>query len=120
MALGGVVPLVWSAREWIARGGAPEEPLFGGPQVRAKVDEARLRGRAGDRVDGATGRPGEVPHRRRPLPAPSRAAAEAPQHPQTRLESAVSRNGGLGWLVLTVLGSAVGVIAGHALATGVL
>jgi len=39
MALGGVVPLVWSAREWLARGGAPEEPLFRGPQVRAKVNE---------------------------------------------------------------------------------
>ncbi|HEX7289917.1 MAG TPA: hypothetical protein VF250_02210, partial [Conexibacter sp.] len=36
MALGGVVPLVWSAREWVARGGAPEEPLFEGPVVRAK------------------------------------------------------------------------------------
>lgn len=39
MALGGVVPLVWSAREWVARGGAPEGPLFRGPQVRAKVNE---------------------------------------------------------------------------------
>ncbi|HET6448304.1 MAG TPA: hypothetical protein VFG31_04270 [Conexibacter sp.] len=39
MALGGVVPLVWSVREWIARGGAPEEPLFKGPVVRAKVNE---------------------------------------------------------------------------------
>jgi hypothetical protein len=39
MALGGVVPLVWSAREWLARGGAPEAPLFRGPQVRAKVNE---------------------------------------------------------------------------------
>jgi hypothetical protein len=39
MALGGLVPLTWSAREWIARGGAPEEPLFRGPQVRAKVNE---------------------------------------------------------------------------------
>lgn len=37
MALGGLVPLTWSAREWIARGGAPEEPLFRGPQVRATV-----------------------------------------------------------------------------------
>jgi hypothetical protein len=39
MALGGVVPLMWSAREWLARGGAPEEPLFKGPVVRAKVNE---------------------------------------------------------------------------------
>ncbi len=39
MALGGVVPLVWSAREWLARGGAPEGPLFRGPQVRANVNE---------------------------------------------------------------------------------
>jgi hypothetical protein len=39
MALGGVVPLAWSAREWIARGGAPEAPLFRGPAVRAKVNE---------------------------------------------------------------------------------
>lgn len=38
MALGGIVPLVWSAREWIARGGAPEEPLFKGPLVRAHVN----------------------------------------------------------------------------------
>ena len=39
MALGGIVPLAWSAREWIARGGAPEEPLFQGPLVRAAVNE---------------------------------------------------------------------------------
>jgi hypothetical protein len=39
MALGGLVPLTWSAREWLARGGAPEEPLFKGPVVRAKVNE---------------------------------------------------------------------------------
>jgi len=39
MALGGLVPLTWSAREWLARGGAPEPPLFGGPQVRATVNE---------------------------------------------------------------------------------
>jgi hypothetical protein len=39
MALGGVVPLVWSAREWLARGGATEQPLFRGPQVRAKANE---------------------------------------------------------------------------------
>jgi hypothetical protein len=32
----------------------------------------------------------------------------------------MSLNGGLGWLVLTVLGSAVGVGAGHAIASGVL
>lgn len=35
MALGGLVPLVWSVRELIARGGAAEAPLFGGPLVRA-------------------------------------------------------------------------------------
>jgi hypothetical protein len=40
MALGGLVPLTWSAREWLARGGAPEAPLFRGPQVRAKVNES--------------------------------------------------------------------------------
>jgi hypothetical protein len=39
MALGGLVPLAWSAREWVARGGAPEAPLFGGPQVRATANE---------------------------------------------------------------------------------
>ncbi len=39
MALGGLVPLTWSAREWLARGGAPEAPLFRGPQVRATVNE---------------------------------------------------------------------------------
>ena len=72
MALGGVVPLVWSAREWIARGGAPEEPLFRGPQVRAKVNEgARLRRRAGDRY---TARPA-APARPR---AARRAAGEPP------------------------------------------
>jgi len=32
----------------------------------------------------------------------------------------VSLNGGIGWLVLTVLGGAVGVIAGHAIASSVL
>ena len=35
MALGGLVPLAWSARELIQRGGAPEGPLFEGPVVRA-------------------------------------------------------------------------------------
>jgi hypothetical protein len=39
MALGGLVPLTWSAREWVARGGAPEPPMFRGPQVRAAVNE---------------------------------------------------------------------------------
>ncbi|HZV74057.1 MAG TPA: hypothetical protein VFF79_10110 [Conexibacter sp.] len=39
IALGGIVPLVWSARELLARGGAPEAPLFRGPLVRAKVNE---------------------------------------------------------------------------------
>ena len=37
MALGGLVPLIWSVRELIRRGGAPEEPLFRGPVVRANV-----------------------------------------------------------------------------------
>jgi hypothetical protein len=37
MALGGLVPLVWSVRELIQRGGAPEESLFRGPIVRANV-----------------------------------------------------------------------------------
>ena len=32
----------------------------------------------------------------------------------------MSLRGGLGWLVMTVLGGAVGVIAGHAIATSVL
>jgi hypothetical protein len=32
----------------------------------------------------------------------------------------MSLNGGLGWLVLTVLGGAVGVLAGHAIASSVL
>jgi hypothetical protein len=39
MALGGLVPLIWSAREWVMRGGAPEPPLFKGPAVRAAVNE---------------------------------------------------------------------------------
>jgi hypothetical protein len=32
----------------------------------------------------------------------------------------MSLRGGLGWLAMTVLGGAVGAIAGHALASGVL
>jgi hypothetical protein len=32
----------------------------------------------------------------------------------------MSLNGGLGWLLLTVLGGAVGILAGHAIASGVL
>lgn len=40
MALGGLIPLFWSAREWVARGGAPEPPMFAEPLVRAKVSEA--------------------------------------------------------------------------------
>jgi hypothetical protein len=32
----------------------------------------------------------------------------------------MSLNGGLGWLVLTVLGGAVGIVAGHAIASSVL
>lgn len=32
----------------------------------------------------------------------------------------MSLNGGLGWLLLTVLGSAVGILAGHAIASSVL
>lgn len=35
MALGGLVPLFWSVRELIQRGGAAEGPLFEGPTVRA-------------------------------------------------------------------------------------
>jgi hypothetical protein len=35
MALGGLLPLAWSVRELIQRGGAPEEPLFEAPIVRA-------------------------------------------------------------------------------------
>ncbi len=37
MALGGLVPLAWSVREMVQRGGASEEPLFRGPIVRANV-----------------------------------------------------------------------------------
>lgn len=40
MALGGLIPLFWSAREWAARGGAPEPPMFAEPLVRAEVSEA--------------------------------------------------------------------------------
>lgn len=61
MALGGVVPLVWSAREWIARGGAPEEPLFRGPQVRAKVNESLVyEGVPGIAYTARPAEPGEV------------------------------------------------------------
>lgn len=61
MALGGVVPLVWSAREWLARGGAPEEPLFRGPQVRAKVNEGLVyEGVPGIAYTARPAEPGEV------------------------------------------------------------
>ena len=53
MALGGLLPLVWSVRELIQRGGAPEEPLFQGPIVRAKVNE----GVTYEGVPGITARP---------------------------------------------------------------
>jgi hypothetical protein len=64
MALGGVVPLVWSAREWIARGGAPEPPLFRGPPVRAKVNEGLDRAHPpvpGIAYTARPAEPGEVP-----------------------------------------------------------
>ncbi|HKG02908.1 MAG TPA: hypothetical protein VKB03_06990 [Conexibacter sp.] len=61
MALGGVVPLVWSAREWRARGGAPEAPLFRGPQVRAKVNEGLVyEGVPGIAYSARRAEPGEV------------------------------------------------------------
>ncbi len=53
MALGGLLPLLWSVRELIQRGGAPEEPLFQGPIVRAKVNE----GVTFEGVPGITARP---------------------------------------------------------------
>lgn len=40
MALGGLVPLAWSVRELIQRGGAAEAPLFDGPLVRANATAA--------------------------------------------------------------------------------
>lgn len=76
MALGGIVPLIWSAREWVARGGAPEEPLFRGPVVRAKANESvvyeGVPGIAYTARD-ATGRAAE-PERPAELPEPPPAA----------------------------------------------
>lgn len=37
MALGGLLPLIWSVRELIQRRGAPEQPMFQGPIVRANA-----------------------------------------------------------------------------------
>jgi hypothetical protein len=72
MAIGGVVPLVWSAREWIARGGAPEGPLFRGPQVRATVNEGLVyEGAPGIAYTARPAEPGEVP-----TPSPQRPADE--------------------------------------------
>jgi hypothetical protein len=96
MALGGVVPLVWSAREWVARGGAPEEPLFRDPIVRAKVNEGLV-------YEGVPG----IAYMARP------AGEASPAEPR-------GASGGLRWLALTVLGAAAGIVAGHALASGVL
>jgi hypothetical protein len=96
MAIGGVVPLIWSAREWIARGGAPEEPLFKDPIVRAKVNEGLV-------YEGVPG-----------IAYTARPAGEAPP---TEPRGA---SGGLAWLALTVLGGAGGVLAGHAIASSVL
>jgi hypothetical protein len=82
MALGGLVPLAWSAREWLARGGAFEEPLFRGPQVRATVNE----GLVYEGVPGiaytardATGRPVEPPRGTRGADAD--AGVDAPPAP---------------------------------------
>jgi hypothetical protein len=97
MALGGVVPLVWSAREWVARGGAPEEPLFRDPIVRAKVNEGLV-------YEGVPG-----------IAYTARPAGEAAVTPEPR-----GASGGLLWLALTVLGGAAGVLAGHAVAVSVL
>lgn len=72
MALGGLLPLAWSVRELIQRGGAPEEPLFSGPLVRAKVNE----GVVYEGVPGLTARPqtpaggGEPPAATTPLTDP--------------------------------------------------
>jgi hypothetical protein len=41
MALAGLVPLIWSVRELIARRGEPEAPLFRAPLVRANVQPAQ-------------------------------------------------------------------------------
>jgi hypothetical protein len=65
MALGGLVPLTWSAREWLARGGAPEEPLFKGPQVRAAVNE----GLVYEGVPGITGTADPTPTAAAPPPS---------------------------------------------------
>lgn len=97
MALGGLVPLVWSAREWVARGGAPEEPLFRDPIVRAKVNEGLV-------YEGVPG-----------IAYTARPAGEAPAAAEARGAGA-----GLAWLGLTVAGAAAGIIGGHALATSVL
>jgi len=62
MALGGLVPLTWSAREWLARGGAPEAPLFKGPRVRAKVNEGLVyEGVPGIAYTARPAEPGELP-----------------------------------------------------------
>ncbi len=97
MAIGGVVPLIWSAREWIARGGAPEEPLFKDPIVRAKVNEGVV-------YEGVPG----IAYTARP--AGETSAAVEPR----------GASGGLVWLALTVLGGVGGILAGHAIATSVL
>jgi len=97
MALGGVVPLVWSAREWIARGGAPEEPLFRDPIVRAKVNEGLV----------YQGVPG--------IAYTARPAGEAPAVAEPR-----GASGGLRWVGLTIVGGAAGILAGHAIASSVL
>ena len=102
MALGGLVPLTWSAREWLARGGAPEEPLFRGPQVRAKVNEGLV-------YEGVPG----IAWTARPADGPQEAASGVAVADERR-------GGGLAWLAATAVGAAAGILAGHAVAVAVL
>jgi hypothetical protein len=84
------------AAGWFRRGGAPDEPLFTQPIVRANV------------------------------PVPSRGAAQseralAPGHPATQVGRAADMMRlRLGWLVATLVGSAVGVAVGVVVANSVL
>ena len=83
MALGGVVPLVWSVREMVQRGGAPEEPLFRGPIVRAKVNE----GVVYEGVPGITARPA-APTGAADAPPPRRRPPRRRGRPRPRCRSA--------------------------------
>lgn len=57
MSLGGLWPLAGMTKAWLKRGGAPEEPSFKGPLVRAKVLDPL---RTGAGVPGITGIAGPI------------------------------------------------------------